>query len=136
MEWKLKRTPLYDHVKCIRFIPHAQCSLFSSFRVLFGSSHLFVFHHPRDAELLKKDNKSQSDDKKPTFEEAQKEIAEQSGLTDLLGLDPNKSKGNGTNKCNMFLGDIGHRSRQLWKMICSEYLFTHFLQTICCYKKT
>ena len=53
---------------------------------------MFVFHHPRDADLIKKD-KSAGEEKKPTFEEAQKEIAEQSGLNDLLGIDPTKSKG-------------------------------------------
>ena len=66
---------------------------FNAFRVLFGSNHLFVFHHPRDADLLKQDKKSQGQDQKPTYEDAQKEIAEQSGLTDLLGLYPTKSKG-------------------------------------------
>ncbi len=61
-------------------------------RVLFGSNHLFVFHHPRDAELLAKKGGEPAADK-PTYEDAQQEIAEQSGLTDLLGINPGKSKG-------------------------------------------
>ncbi len=61
------------------------------FRILFGSNHLFVFHHPRDADLLK--DPSKAEEEKPTFESAQKEIADKSGLADLLGLNPDKSKG-------------------------------------------
>ena len=40
-----------------------------------------------------KNDKPAGEEKKPTYEEAQKEIAEQSGLNDLLGIDPTKSKG-------------------------------------------
>ena len=76
---------------CIQANGEIILMLIDTCRVLFGSNHLFVFHHPRDADLIKKDKSAE--EKKPTFEEAQKEIAEQSGLNDLLGIDPTKSKG-------------------------------------------
>uniref|UniRef100_A0A1I8IKH8 Kinesin-like protein 6 n=1 Tax=Macrostomum lignano TaxID=282301 RepID=A0A1I8IKH8_9PLAT len=57
-------------------------------RVLFGTNHLYVFHHPVD---YAKQVKSGQDVSPPTFEEAQSEIAESSGVMGLLG---DKAKSN------------------------------------------
>ena len=54
---------------------------------MFGSNTLFVFHHPQDAKAFEEAKKPA-----PTYEAAQKEIAENSGLNKLTG--GGKSKGN------------------------------------------
>ena len=46
-------------------------------RVLFGSNHLYVFHHPQDEAKNVKEGKVV---KEPTYDEAQEEIVKQSGL--------------------------------------------------------
>ena len=57
-------------------------------RVLFGNSHLYVFHHPMDAK------KAQDKAPAPTYESAQEEIAENQGnLAGLLGAHSSGSKG-------------------------------------------
>ena len=59
----------------------------SVLRVLFGSKHLYVFHHPQDEAKLAKEGKTM---KEPTYDEAQEEIVKQSGL---IKDGANKSKG-------------------------------------------
>lgn len=70
-------------------------------RVMFGNNHLFVLHHPKDADLLKKQAEAKKkgqtyEEPTHTFEQAQEEIAQNSGmlnygsLTD--GKDGKKSK--------------------------------------------
>ena len=59
----------------------------SILRVLFGSNHLYVFHHPQDEAKLAKEGKTM---KEPTYDEAQEEIVKQSGL---VKDGANKSKG-------------------------------------------
>lgn len=56
---------------------------------MFGSNTLFVFHHPQDAAAWEKAKKKPQES--PTYETAQKEIAENSGLSKLTGT--GKSKG-------------------------------------------
>lgn len=69
---------------------------------MFGNNHLFVLHHPKDADLLKKQAEAKKkgqtyEEPTHTFEQAQEEIAQNSGmlnygsLTD--GKDGKKSKG-------------------------------------------
>ena len=56
-------------------------------RVLFGSNHLYVFHHPQDeAKNIKAGKPVES----PTYDTAQEEIAKESGL--MVNTD-GKSKG-------------------------------------------
>ena len=56
---------------------------------MLGANSLYVFHHPQDeAKLVKEGKKSET----PTFEMAQDEIAEKSGLVSTEG----KSKGKNT----------------------------------------
>ncbi|XP_064614056.1 kinesin-like protein KIF28P [Liolophura sinensis] len=58
-------------------------------RVMFGSNHLYVFHHPADeAQKLKAGQKVDT----PTFDLAQEEIAESAGFANLLGHEGGKSK--------------------------------------------
>ncbi|XP_071502786.1 kinesin-like protein KIF28P [Diadema antillarum] len=56
-------------------------------RVLFGSKHLYVFHHPQD---LAKNPQRQKQEEKPTYSKAQEEIAANSGFDMQKG--PDKSK--------------------------------------------
>lgn len=58
-------------------------------RVLFGNSHLYVFHSPQDYAKAQKDGKKIDT---PSFEQAQEEIAENSGMAALLGGAGGKSK--------------------------------------------
>ena len=58
---------------------------FSFCRVMFGNNHLFVLHHPKDKELLKKQEEAQKagnkfEEETQSFEKAQEEIAQNSGL--------------------------------------------------------
>ena len=73
-------------------------------RIMFGNNHLFVLHHPKDKELLKKKEEAKEggkeyEDTPPSFEQAQEEIAQNSGLlnygdvTKKDGKDGKKSKG-------------------------------------------
>ncbi|KAL8576237.1 hypothetical protein ACOMHN_006160 [Nucella lapillus] len=55
----------------------SEATLHHNDRVLFGSNHLYVFHHPQDeARKLKEGAPA----KEPTYDEAQEEIIKQSGL--------------------------------------------------------
>ncbi|XP_022096862.1 kinesin-like protein KIF28P [Acanthaster planci] len=56
-------------------------------RVMFGSSHLYVFHHPQD---LAKNQKAGKKEEKVTYDTAQEEIAANSGFDMKKG--PDKSK--------------------------------------------
>ena len=57
---------------------------------MFGSRHLYVFHHPKD--LAKNPSKEKADAEKPTYDSAQQEIAANSGFAAFeKGTD--KSKG-------------------------------------------
>ena len=56
---------------------------------MFGSNTLFVFHHPQDAKAFEEAKKPA-----PTYEAAQKEIAENSGLNKLTGGGKSKGKFN------------------------------------------
>ena len=71
---------------------------------MFGNNHLFVLHHPKDKELVKKKEEAKEQGKEyenipPSFEQAQEEIAQNSGLlnygdvTKKDGKDGKKSKG-------------------------------------------
>ena len=63
---------------------------------MFGSRHLYVFHHPQDLSRNPKkpssDKKKQQLDVKPTYDSAQAEIAANSGFD--MNQGPDKSKGN------------------------------------------
>eukprot|EP00057_Strongylocentrotus_purpuratus_P008662 XP_011663136.1 PREDICTED: kinesin-like protein KIF1B [Strongylocentrotus purpuratus] len=59
-------------------------------RVLFGSKHLYVVHHPQDLAKNPKKEKEVSEEK-PTYSKAQEEIAANSGFEIKKG--PNRSKG-------------------------------------------
>jgi len=72
-------------------------------RIMFGNNHLFVLHHPKDADLIKKKAEAKKkgvpyDESPPSFEKAQEEIAQNSGLlnfgdvTKADGTDGKKSK--------------------------------------------
>ena len=69
--------------------------------VLFGNNHLFVLHHPKDKDLLAKKEAAQKDgkpfaDTEQTYDKAQEEIAQNSGLLnygDLTERDTDKSAG-------------------------------------------
>ena len=54
------------------------------FRVLFGSTNLFVFHHPQDLEKQKADDDVVP---VPSYESAQQEIATNSALWNITGKD-------------------------------------------------
>ncbi|XP_038044731.1 kinesin-like protein KIF28P [Patiria miniata] len=56
-------------------------------RIMFGSSHLYVFHHPQD---LAKNQKAGKKEEKVTYDTAQEEIAANSGFDMKKG--PDKSK--------------------------------------------
>ena len=71
------------------------------YRIMFGNNHLYVLHHPKDPELLKKQSDAKLagkpvEEEKPTFEQAQEEIAQNSGLlnygklTDKKGAERSK----------------------------------------------
>ncbi|KAK7012042.1 Kinesin-like protein kif28p [Biomphalaria glabrata] len=64
----------------------AEVELHHNDRVLFGPSHLYVFHHPQDEA---KQIKAGKVIEKPTYDSAQEEIAKESGLVDNKA---NKSK--------------------------------------------
>ncbi|KAK7109967.1 hypothetical protein V1264_013913 [Littorina saxatilis] len=64
----------------------SEATLHHNDRVLFGSNHLYVFHHPQDEAKKAKEGKPV---KEPTYDEAQEEIVKQSGLVKDGG---NKSK--------------------------------------------
>ena len=57
-------------------------------RVLFGSTNLFVFHHPQDFATQEKDKKVVP---APSYDSAQEEIAKNSGLSKFTS--GGKSKG-------------------------------------------
>lgn len=57
--------------------PNGQTELFHNDRIMFGSAHLYAFHHPQDA--FKK-MKSAEPMQTPTFNDAQKEIAKEKGF--------------------------------------------------------
>ena len=70
---------------------------------MFGNNHLFVLHHPKDKELLAKKEAAQKEGKTfvepdQSFEKAQEEIAQNSGLLNYGDItdkkDSGKSKGN------------------------------------------
>ena len=54
------------------------------FRVLFGSTNLFVFHHPQDLEKQQADGEVVQ---VPSYESAQEEIATNSALWNITGKD-------------------------------------------------
>ncbi|XP_033639651.1 kinesin-like protein KIF28P [Asterias rubens] len=56
-------------------------------RVMFGSSHLYVFHHPQD---LAKNQKAGMKEERVTYDTAQEEIAQNAGFDMMKG--PDKSK--------------------------------------------
>ncbi|CAH1788618.1 unnamed protein product [Owenia fusiformis] len=61
-------------------------------RVMFGTSHLYIFHHPKTYATWLKNKDAKAQEPKPTFEEAQAEIAENSGF---MGISSGiKSKSN------------------------------------------
>ena len=69
-----------------------------SVRVMFGSNHLYVLHHPRDPEILKRKEEAKKKGQKtpeepPTYEKAQEEIAKNSGFYGGL-----QDKGNSSSK--------------------------------------
>ena len=75
---------------------HLEISL--ALRVMFGSNHLYVLHHPLDPEILKKKEEAKqtgesSVEGPPTYETAQEEIAKNSGFYGGLQDKGNKSKG-------------------------------------------
>ena len=88
-----------------KLIDHICEDLFLEYsRIMFGNNHLFVLHHPKDKELLKKKDEAKKQGKEyedipPSFEQAQEEIAQNSGLlnygdvTKKDGKDGKKSKG-------------------------------------------
>ena len=60
-------------------------------RLMFGSSNLYVFHHPKDYAAQQKKGQTVP---QPTFDSAQEEIAENSGLKALMGgLQNDEGKG-------------------------------------------
>ncbi|XP_047136420.1 kinesin-like protein KIF28P isoform X2 [Hydra vulgaris] len=64
-------------------------------RILFGNNHLFVLHHPKDADLLKKKEDAKKQGKTfeevlPTFDQAQEEIAQNSGLINYGNIGDHK----------------------------------------------
>ena len=65
---------------------------------MFGSNHLYVLHHPRDPEMLKKKAEAQksgevAQESTPTYETAQEEIAKNSGFYGGLQAGGKSSKG-------------------------------------------
>ena len=54
------------------------------FRVLFGSTNLFIFHHPKDEKKQKNENKVVP---APSYDSAHEEIAMNSELGNLTGKD-------------------------------------------------
>lgn len=89
---------------------------------MFGNNHLFVLHHPKDQDLLKKQEQAKQEGKKfeepdQSFEKAQEEIAQNSGLmnygavTDRSG--GKKSPGNCFNFGNV--EKIYTQSSDIWK---------------------
>ncbi|XP_072041898.1 kinesin-like protein KIF28P [Amphiura filiformis] len=58
-------------------------------RIMFGSRHLYVFHHPQD--LAKNPAKAKLEAEKPTYDSAQQEIAANSGFA-AFGKGTDKSK--------------------------------------------
>ncbi|PAA48056.1 hypothetical protein BOX15_Mlig019522g3 [Macrostomum lignano] len=76
-------------------------------RVLFGNNHLYVFHHPVDyAKMVKSagkgDNKNADKLAPPNFEDAQAELAANSGIMGLLG----DSKGGGNDDLMKLKDDL------------------------------
>jgi len=72
-------------------------------RMLFGSNNLFIFHHPEDYSVQQQKGEVEAT---PTYEDAQEELAETSGLAAFLG--------EGQDKEDMILqGDI----IQIWPMV-------------------
>ena len=59
------------------------------FRIMFGSSHLYVFYHPQELEEAKAKG---TEIEEISYELAQEEIAQNSGINVEKGAD--KSKGN------------------------------------------
>ncbi len=62
---------------------------------MFGSNHFYVLHHPHDPELKKKQKEAKKKgepvkDETPTYEQAQEEIAKNSGFYGSLA-DKNKT---------------------------------------------
>ena len=65
---------------------------------MFGSNHFYVVHHPHDPDLKKKEKEAKKEGKPikeetPTFEQAQEEIAKNSGFYGNLADKKNGSKG-------------------------------------------
>ena len=83
------------------------------FRVLFGSTNLFVFHHPQDYAKQQKDNKTVP---APSYDSAQEEIAKSSGLSKFTS--GGKSKGQFYEIVLFsFASPCGSLSSQLLKLI-------------------
>lgn len=72
-------------ISLVSMTPLCACCFF---RVLFGSTNLFVFHHPQDFAKQQKDNKTVP---APSYDSAQEEIAKNSGLSKFTS--GGKSKG-------------------------------------------
>lgn len=65
---------------------------------MFGNNFLFVLHHPKDKELIKRKEEAKNegkefDEPEQTFEKAQEEIAQNSGLLNYGDVTQNKSEG-------------------------------------------
>ena len=59
-----------------------RCDIWLYFRVVFGTNNIFVFHSPSDYAKQQKEGKEVAT---PTYDSAQEEIAEVSGLKALFG---------------------------------------------------
>ena len=74
---------------------------------MIGNNHLFVLHHPKDTELLKKKEEAKKQGKVfeeilPTFDQAQEEIAQNSGLINYGNIGDNKEGKKSPRKFSFF----------------------------------